>query len=85
MPVVVHVVLPCVDKRPHLSMYARERIRQLLSGGSTCAEVVTALRQDGINTCRQTLWRLERHINAHETLKSLPKSGRLTKLTDVTL
>ena len=68
-------------QHPRLSMYARERIRQLLSGGSTCAEVVTALRQDGNHTCRQTVWRLERYINEHGTIKPLPKSGRPTDVT----
>ena len=59
-------------QRPRLSMYARERIRQLLSEGSTCVEVVTALRQEGIDTCRQTVWRLERHITVHGTVQPLP-------------
>ena len=72
-------------QRPRLSMNARERTRQLLSGGSTCSEVVIALRQEGIDTCRQTVWRLERHIRAHGTINPLPKSGRPTKLTDVAL
>ena len=40
-------------ERPYLSMYARERIQQLLSGGTKCVEVVAALRQEGIYTCRQ--------------------------------
>ena len=48
-------------------------------------EVVTALRQEGIDTCHQTVWRLERHIRAHRTINPLPKSGRPTKLIDVAL
>ena len=72
-------------QRPRLSMYARERARQLMSGGSTCVEVVTALRQEGIYTCRQTVWRLQRHLDTYGTIQPLPKPGRPTKLTDVTL
>ena len=48
-------------------------------------EVVTALRQEGIDTCHQTVWRLERHIRAHSTINPLPKSGRPTKLINVAL
>jgi transposase len=66
-------------------MYARERVRQMLSEGSSCSEIVTALRLEGISTCRQTIWRLERHIRLYETIAPLPKSGRPTKLTDVAL
>ena len=72
-------------RRPHLSMYARERIQQLLSAGSTCTEIMTALRLEGIDTCRQTVWWLEKHINAYGTINPLPKSGRPTKVTDVAL
>ena len=71
--------------RPRLTMYARERIRQMLSEGSTCREVATALSQEGIHTCRQTVWRLERHIKAHGSVLPLPKSGRPTKLTNTAL
>ena len=74
-----------VNWHPYLSMYARERIRQLLSGGSSCKEVVASLKEEGIDTCRQTVWRLERHMKAHGTIKPLPKSGRSTKLTDQVL
>ena len=71
--------------RTYLLMYARERIRQLLSEGATCMEVVTAVRHEGINTCRQTVWRLEKLINTHGTIVSLRKTGRLTKLTSAAL
>ena len=37
-------------QRPRLSMYARERIRQLLAEGYTSCQVVTALTQEGIRT-----------------------------------
>ena len=65
-----------------LSMYARERIRQLLSGGLSCSQVVDVLKEEDIHTCRQSVWRLKRHINTHGTLMPLSKSGRPTKLTD---
>ena len=63
-------------ERPRLSMYARERIRQLLAEGYTCSQVVSALTQ---------VWRLEGHFKVHGTITPLPKSGRPTKLTDVAL
>ena len=44
-----------------------------------------ALQREGINTSRQTVWRLEQHIDTHGTIMPLPKSGRPTKLTDATL
>ena len=68
--------------RPRLTMYAREHIRQLLSGGLTCVDVVTALKQEGIDVCRQTAWRLEKHINVHGSILPLPNSGRPTKLSE---
>ena len=56
------------SRRPRLSMYARERVRQLLSGGYSCSDIVRVLSSEGITTCRQTVWRLERHINFHGTI-----------------
>ena len=64
------------QRRPCLSLYARERIRKLTDGTSTVTDIV-----EGIITCRQTVWRIQRHIERHETIKPLPKSGRPTKLT----
>ena len=64
--------------RPQLSLYSRQRIRQLLSGGLSCSQVVEAMRKEGISTCRQTVWRLERHIKTYGTIEPLPKSGRIT-------
>ena len=43
------------------------------------------LKKEGINTSRQTVWRLDRHIHTHGTIMPLPKSGRPTKLTDAVL
>ena len=71
------------QQRPHLSMYTRERIRQLLAEGYTCSEV--ALMQEGICTCCSTVWRLQCHIKAYGTITLLPKCGRPTKLTGVAL
>ena len=73
-------VLVIENSERRLSMYARERIRQLLAEGYTCSQVVT---QEGIRTCRQTVWRLEGHFKVHGTITPLPKSGKPTKLTDV--
>ena len=72
-------------RRPRLSMYARERIRQMLSNDLSHTDIVSALRLEGITTCRQTVWRLEKHIGEHGTIQPLLKSGRPMKLTAVVL
>ena len=69
-------VLVIENSERRLSM---ERIRQLLY---TCSQVVT---QEGIRTCRQTVWCLEGHLKVHGTITPLLKSGRPSKLTDVAL
>ena len=66
---------------PRLSMYSRERIKVLLHDGASIAEIVDALKKEDIITCRQTVWRLQRHLDAHGSITPLPKSGRPTKLT----
>ena len=71
--------------RPQLSMYARERIKTLLVKGASVSEVVDELEKENISTCRQTVWRLKRHIDIHGTIMPLPKSGRPTKLTPFAL
>ena len=43
--------------------------------------LVTALKREEIHTCRQTVWRLEKHILHYGTVSPLPKCGRPTKLT----
>ena len=43
------------------------------------------LEKEGIVTCRQTVWRLKRHINTFCSINPLPKSGRPTKITDEVL
>lgn len=69
------------SRRPRLSQYARQRIQRLMLAGATVAETVKALECEGIATCRQTVWRIQRRIEQHGTTKPLPKSGRPTKLT----
>ena len=70
-----------MPQRPCLSMFARQRAKHLLSEGSTCARVVCLLREEGVFTTHQTVWRLERHIRAHNRIEPLPKSGRPTRLS----
>ena len=57
----------------------------MLSEDMSHADIVSALRLEGISTCRQTVWRLDRHIRVNGTIDPLPKSGRPTKLIDVVL
>ena len=61
-------------------MYAREHIRQLSRRGGTVSKIVKTLSQEGIFTCRQTVWRMLQHIESHGTIRALHKCGRLTKL-----
>ena len=70
-----------LSSRPRLSLYTRERIRLLTEGGATVAEITEVLKQEGIVTCRQTVWRIQQHIRNHGTIKPLQKSGRPTKLS----
>lgn len=58
-----------------LPTYARERIQQLSHRGGTVPEVVEALNQERILTCRQTVWRI-----LHGTIRPLQKSKRPTRL-----
>ena len=67
--------------RPRLSMYARERIRQLTREGTSAAAIVEELKREGITTCRQTVWRIQHHLENHGVIEPMPKSGRPTKLT----
>ena len=41
--------------------------------------------EEGIHTCRQTVWRLDRHIKRYSTISPLRKSGRPTRLTSEAL
>ena len=66
--------------RPQLSMYVRERIKTLLVKGASVSEVVDELETENISTCRQTVWRLKRHIDIRGTIRPLPKSGHQLNL-----
>jgi transposase len=57
----------------------------MIRGGASVAQVVRTLKVEGIITCRQTVWRLQRHIVEHGTVDPLPKSGRPTKLAATVL
>ena len=78
-----HVVM--ARRKPHLSMYGRERIKHMLDGGATTREVVENREKENISVCRQTVWRLQHHVNTYDTIDKLPKSGRPTKLTPAVL
>ena len=41
--------------------------------------------EEGIHTCRQTVWRLDRHIKHYDTTNPMHKSGRPTRLTSEAL
>ena len=67
--------------QPRLSMYAWERIRNMIKDGLGTTEILLSLRKENIETCRQTIWRLQRHIAMHDTINPLPMSGHPKKLT----
>ena len=68
--------------RPRLSTYSRQRIKVLLENGASTSDIVSALRREGVVTCRQTVWRFQCHMQRHQCIAPLPKSGRKTKLTE---
>jgi len=70
-----------MSHRPHLSAYARQRAKQLFAEGASDTEVVGQLEREGIHTCRQTVWRLRRHIAEYGTVQPLAKPGRSKKVT----
>lgn len=82
MYVCIHTYVVCRDfaftmtttSRPCLSMYARERIRQLTHEGATVTQVVKTLKREGVITCRQTVWRIKRRIKESGSIEPLPKS-----------
>ena len=67
--------------RPKLSAYTRQRIKVLLSNGESITEIVKLFEKEGIITCRQTVWRFQRHLEEHGSTAPLPKSGRPSKLS----
>ena len=74
-----------MPSRPRLSMYTRERILKLLRAGYSVAETFELLQQEGIRTCRQTVWRIRGLIEAYGPIEPLHKSGRPTKLASAAL
>ena len=71
-----------VMPRLQLSLYARERLRALMSEDSTVKHAMTELGKEGIRPSRQTVWRFWVHYRRNKTTKPLPRSGRPTKLTE---
>ena len=71
-----------VQVMPVLSLYARERIRVLMSQGSNVRDTMKALEREGIETCRQTVWRFWVHYKTYRSIEPLPRPGRSTKLTE---
>ena len=69
-------------QKNHLSMYTRERIQQLFMQGATIPQVMEVLSNEGIGACRQTVWRLKRHIHVNGTVTPLSRSGRRSILTN---
>ena len=65
-----------------LSLYARERLRALMSEDSTVKHAMTELGKEGIRPCRQTVWRFWVHYRRNKTTKPLPRNGQPTKLTE---
>ena len=67
--------------RPKLSMYTRERVRIMTKDGFSTNKILQCLKNKNISPCRQTIWRQQKHIASHDTIKPLTKSGRPKKLT----
>lgn len=70
---------------PRLSLYARERIRSVMSEGGSVKMTMDALRAEGITPCRQTVWRFWGHYRTHGSISPLRSSGRPQKLTETVL
>ena len=66
----------------HLSMYSRERVKQMIDNGASTREVMESLQKENISIRRQTGWCLE---CTHRTIEKLPKSGHPSKLTPAAL
>ena len=67
---------------PVLSLYARERIRVLMSQGHTVRDAIMALEKEGVKTCRQTVWQFWIHYNTYNSIAPRPRPGRAMKLTE---
>ena len=66
-------------------MYAQERVRIMTKDGFSISKMLQCLQNENISPCRQTVWRLQRHIASHDTIKPLLKSGHPKKLTPTVL
>ena len=53
-----------------------------MSEDSTVKHAMTELGKEDILPCRQTVWRFWVHYRKNKTTKSLPRTGRPTKLTE---
>ena len=71
-----------MPQKNYLSMYARECIQQLFLQGATIQQVMEVLSKEGIGACRQTVWRLKRHIHVNGSITPLSRSGRQSILTN---
>ena len=65
-----------------LLLYAQERLHALMWEDSTVKHAMTELGKEGIQPCRQTVWRFWVHYRRNKTTKPLPRSSRPTKLTE---
>ena len=72
--------MPC-----RLSLYARQRAKELMAQGASVKETMGCLHKKGIFSCRQTVWRFKRHYDQHGSIEPLRSSGRPTKLTNEVL
>ena len=62
--------------------YVQQKTNQGTSFGWTVIqEIVRVLESEGIVACRQTVWRIQCHLQKHDSIAPLPRSGRRTKLT----
>lgn len=68
-----------------LSLYARQRAKELMAQGASVKETMGCLHKEGIFPCRQTVWRFKRHYDQYGSIEPLRSSGRPTKLTDEVL
>lgn len=67
--------------KPRLSLIADNVLKVLLESGASTTDIVKILHQEGVVTCRQTVWRFKCHLENHHQIEPLPKCGRQTKLT----
>ena len=68
-----------------LSLYARQRARELMAQGASVKETMESLHKEGIFPCRRTVWQFKRHYDQHGSIEPLQSSGQLMQLTDEVL